>query len=94
MLRPGPEMEQLVVRLMRLVERGEEMFVNSALALAVSVALNCVDQHRPGDLTRFPAVLSRQEPLQEENLGGEEGCEGPLGPPVTSCRCEGLVTLQ
>ena len=81
-----PEMEQLVKRLVRLVGEmvglvrgGEEMFVVLGSAVTVAVAragsVNCIDHHRPGDLPRFPGVLSRQESLQEENLGGEEGCE-------------------
>ena len=66
-----------MVGLVRLVE---EMFVvlNSAVTVALAQAgsVNCIDHHRPGDLPRFPGVLSSQETLQEENLGGEEGC-GP-----------------
>ena len=99
-----PEMEQLVMRLVRLVgllrgvRGGEEMFVvlHSAVTVAVARAgsVNCIDHHRPGDLPRFPGVLSRQESLQEENLGGEEGCEGPPRSPVTSSWSDGLVTLQ
>ena len=94
MLWSRAEMEQLVVRLVREVG-GEEVFVgfNSAVTEAVTAGVNCIDHHRPGDLPRFPAVLSRQETLQEENLGSEEGCEGPLRPPVTSSRCDDLVTL-
>ena len=81
------EMEQLVMRLMRLVRLvGEEMFVvlDSAVAVTVTGAVNCIDHHRSGDLPRLPAVLSRQESLQEEDLGGEEGCEGPPRSPVSS----------
>jgi len=81
------------VRLVR-----EEMFVvlDSAMTVTVTVAggVNCIDHHRSGDLPGFPAVLSSQETLQEEDLGGEEGCEGPPGSPVTSSWSEGLVTLQ
>ena len=86
MLWSRPEMEQLVQRLVRLVGEvvglvrgGEEMFVVLGSAVTVAVAwagsVNCIDHDRPGDLPRFPCVLSRQESLQEENLGGEEGCE-------------------
>ena len=91
-----PEVEQLVVRLRLVrVEGGEEMLVvlHSAVTEAVAVGVNCIDHSRPRDLPRFPRVLSRQETLQEENLGGEEGCEGPLRPPVTSSWSDRLVTL-
>ena len=75
----------------------EEMFVvlDSAVTVTVAGAVNCIDHHgRAGDLPRFPTVLSCQESLQEEDLGGEEGCEGPPRSPVTSSWTDGLVTLQ
>ena len=72
------------------------MFVvlNSGVREAVAGGVNCIDHHRSGDLPRFPAVLSGQEALQEENLGSQEGCERPPGPPVTSSWSEAILTLQ
>ena len=91
---PRAEVEQLVEGLVGVVG-GEKMLAvfHSAVIEAVTAGVNCIDHHRPGDFPRFPAVLSRQETLQEEDLGGEEGCQGPLRPPVTSSWCDGLVIL-
>ena len=48
-----------------------------------SAALNRISENRPGHLPRSPTVLSGQQPLQEENLGGKEGRQGSLRSPVT-----------
>ena len=70
----GPELEQL----RRWSRRSGGRQLRLLHLLLDSVGVNCIDQKGPGDLPGLPAVLSGQEPLQEEDLGSEEGCQGSL----------------
>ena len=70
----GPELEQL----RRWSGRSGGRQLRLLHLLLDSVGVNCIDQKGPGDLPGLPAVLSGQEPLQEEDLGSEEGCQGSL----------------
>jgi len=75
----GPELEQL----RRWSRRSGGRQLRLLHLLLDSVGVNCIDQKGPGDLPGLPAVLSGQEPLQEEDLGSEEGCQGSLRSRVT-----------